>query len=173
MSLTATPARFTQALAFTRADIAARIPHGAPLCMLDGVERCTEDAIVCISRQLPHAEHPLDATSELTGLILIEYAAQAAALHAALVANSEGLSASGAAAARPAYIGAVKDVELHAAISDNQAPLQIHANCELASAAGAIYAVKIICRAVPIMSGRLILSQASAAQGELASFGKS
>lgn len=136
----------------TRAEIAARIPHGEPMCMLDAVVSYDETNIECLSYQFAHASHPLDAKHQIAPELLIEYSAQAAALHASL--NQKGLGS-----ARPAYLGAIKEIELIAPVLENQTPLTISAECLLSSGHGAIYTVEVKQAEQIKMTGRLLLNQ--------------
>lgn len=136
----------------TRSDIAARIPHGEPMCMLDRVIAYSSDDIHCQSEQWASASHPLEAHEIIAPELLIEYAAQAAALHASLTQNNLGIM-------RPAYIGAIKNIELLDSISDNQTPLDIFAQCLLSSAQGAIYQIRVSQNGCDKLCGRLLLNQ--------------
>ncbi len=68
------------------AGIAARIPHQGAMCLLDAVVDWSETAISC--RAVSHADpaNPLRADGRLGAAAGIEYAAQAMAVHGALLA---------------------------------------------------------------------------------------
>ncbi|MGN0922177.1 MAG: hypothetical protein ACI4NJ_10685 [Cellvibrio sp.] len=136
----------------TRAEIAACIPHGEPMCMLDEVVSFDEQKIECISRQLPRFDHPLEAYQQLAPELLIEYAAQAAAVHASLIQEGVG-------SRRAAYIGAIKEVKLVGTVENCQIPLTILAQCLLSSEQGAIYTVEVRQNRDIKLSGRLLLNQ--------------
>jgi predicted hotdog family 3-hydroxylacyl-ACP dehydratase len=64
---------------------------------------------------------------------VIEYASQAAAIHAALAGSGFGQG-------RPAYIGMVKSVLLHRArLSDIEGDIELTAECILSQDGGAVY----------------------------------
>ena len=88
------------------AGIAARIPHQGAMCLLDAVVDWSETAIFC--RAVSHADpaNPLRADGRLGAAAGIEYAAQAMAVHGALLA---------AAGERPrrGYLASVRAVALH------------------------------------------------------------
>lgn len=135
-----------------RTQIAALIPHGNSMCLLDQVVAWDSSRIHCRSQQFATEENPLFENNQLASVLLIEYGAQAAAVHAALLQSSLG-------EARPAYIGAVKDVELLSAMVDNSRALDLHAHCLLSSSQGAIYELEASQAGHSLLRGRLILSQ--------------
>ena len=69
-----------------RAGIARRIPHSGRMCLLDRLEAWDAEAIHCstVSHALP--DNPLRTASGLMAPNLVEYAAQAMALHGGLLA---------------------------------------------------------------------------------------
>ena len=89
-----------------KAWIAARIPHQGDMCLLDAVEDWSAEHIVC--RAVGHTDpaHPLRADGRLGVAHGIEYAAQAMAVHGALVAGAD-------AAPRQGYLTSVRSVALH------------------------------------------------------------
>lgn len=101
--------------------IAARIPHQGTMCLLDVVTEWSADHIVC--RAVGHTDpaHPLRAAGRLGAANGIEYAAQAMAVHGALVAGAH-------AAPRQGYLTSVRSVTLHAErLDDLQGPLNVRA----------------------------------------------
>lgn len=135
-----------------RTQIAALIPHGDSMCLLDEVIAWDERQIHCRSHYFASATNPLFEGGQLDTVLLLEYGAQAAAVHAGLLQSRLGES-------RPAYIGAVKDVELLAAIADNSRALDLYAQCLLSSSQGAIYELVARQAGNTLLRGRLILSQ--------------
>lgn len=135
-----------------RTQIAALIPHGDSMCMLDQVIAWDATHIHCRSNSFASHINPLFEQGQLDSILLLEYGAQAAAIHAALLQSSLG-------AARPAYIGAVKDVELFTMIADNSIALDVHAHCLLSSPQGAIYELAAQQADRTLLRGRLVLSQ--------------
>jgi predicted hotdog family 3-hydroxylacyl-ACP dehydratase len=69
-----------------RAGIAARIPHQGSMCLLDRLERWSATEVCCGTRTHLDPANPLRTSSGLLAPCAIEYAAQAMALHGALVA---------------------------------------------------------------------------------------
>lgn len=135
-----------------RGRIAALIPHGDSMCMLDEIIAWDETRIHGRSHTFAADTNPLFENGQLDSVLLIEYGAQAAAVHAALLQSKLG-------EARPAYIGAVKDVELFTAMADNSTALDLHLQCLLSSSQGAIYELVAQQADTLLLRGRLILSQ--------------
>ncbi|NMF88027.1 hotdog family protein [Aromatoleum petrolei] len=85
--------------------IAARIPHHGRMCLLAGVETWDADAIRCRATSHRDADNPLRDADGLPATSAIEYAAQAMAVHGALLASAGD-------APRPGYLASVRSVEI-------------------------------------------------------------
>lgn len=92
--------------------IAERIPHHGNMCLLDAVSAWSPDHIECVAAGHTDPTHPLRAADRLGAANGIEYAAQAMAVHGALVAGSD-------AAPRQGYLASVRSVSLHVARLDD------------------------------------------------------
>lgn len=104
-----------------RAWIATHIPHQGAMCLLDAVADWSENSISC--RAVGHTDpaHPLRAAGRLGAANGIEYAAQAMAVHGALLAGQDD-------APRQGYLTSVRSVTLHVARLDDLAgPLDVQA----------------------------------------------
>ncbi len=88
-----------------RAAIAARIPHQGRMCLLDAVLAWDSGQIHCRASSHRQPDNPLRAAARLGAACGIEYAAQAMAVHGALLAP-EG------APPRPGYLASVRSVQL-------------------------------------------------------------
>jgi len=73
--------------------IRALIPHAGAMCLLEQVLDWDESSIRCLTRSHRDPTHPLRHAGGLSALHLIEYCAQAMALHRGLVAESRGETA--------------------------------------------------------------------------------
>jgi predicted hotdog family 3-hydroxylacyl-ACP dehydratase len=135
----------------TADEIAALIPHGRGMSMISEIVAWDANTIQCRSDRLTQEENPLCEKGELTAIVLIEYAAQAAAVHGALLNSALGED-------RPAYIGAIKNIDLFDQQIVANRPLEIYADCLLNNGAGAIYEV-VVQQEQPLLRGKLILSQ--------------
>ena len=101
--------------------IAARIPHQGSMCLLDAVTDWSDAHIVCRATGHTDPAHPLRAAGRLGAASGIEYAAQAMAVHGALVAGAE-------AAPRQGYLTSVRGLSLHVArLDDLYSPLRVSA----------------------------------------------
>lgn len=86
-----------------RAGIAARIPHSGTMCVLERLVHWSDDEIVCTTGTHRAADNPMRSAHGLLAPVLIEYAAQAMALHG-------GLRAPPGAAPTPGYLASVRSV---------------------------------------------------------------
>lgn len=101
--------------------IAAHIPHQGDMCLLDAVVDWSENAISC--RAISHTDpaNPLRAADRLGAATGIEYAAQAMAIHGALLAGQDD-------APRQGYLTSVRSVTLHVdRLDDLSGPLDVQA----------------------------------------------
>lgn len=115
------------AVHYDRHWIAAHIPHQGGMCLLDAV--CTWDAAQVTCRASSHRDptNPLRHRERLGAICAIEYAAQAMAVHAALLFEAAKSGAANAvdkqsdANARPAsgLLTSARAVELHVARLDD------------------------------------------------------
>lgn len=104
-----------------RAWIAAHIPHQGSMCLLDAVSEWSENSIACRASSHTDPANPLRAEDRLGAANGIEYAAQAMAIHGALLASSDDQP-------RQGYLTSVRSVTLHTARLDDQpGELLVHA----------------------------------------------
>lgn len=148
----------TPANAIDRAWIAARIPHQGSMCLLDAVESWDEHHIVCRAGSHSHRDNPLRASADCAGGELgianaIEYAAQAMAVHGALLA--EKLRGAEAAAPKAGYLTSVRDVRWQRSRFDDIAgDLRIDARRLSGNDINILYAFEIHAAAELLVSGR-------------------
>ena len=90
-----------------RAGIARLVPHSGSMCLLARLAQWDAQHIVCCADNHRDAQHPLRTHSGLLASALIEYAAQAMALHGALVGQTAG------ADIRAGYLASVRGTQLH------------------------------------------------------------
>jgi adhesin HecA-like repeat protein len=83
------------------------------MCLLDYVASFDEERLVCMATSHAHADNPLRLHGRLGAATGIEYAAQAMAVHGALLAQQDG--------GRPkaGFLASVRSVELHVERLDN------------------------------------------------------
>jgi predicted hotdog family 3-hydroxylacyl-ACP dehydratase len=108
-------------------EIERRVPHRGTMCLLEEVLAWDGDAITCLATGHGAADHPLRAHGRLGAACGVEYAAQAMAVHGALVAENEHAGA-GSSSPRSGYLASLRSVELHVERLDTvPGPLTVHA----------------------------------------------
>jgi predicted hotdog family 3-hydroxylacyl-ACP dehydratase len=133
-----------------RAWIESRIPHQGPMCLLDEVIAWSAARVSCRSSTHREADNPLRAHGRLGVACGIEYAAQAMAVHGALVA---GAPAAGAPAA--GFLAAVRDVRFHSLrLDDVQGDLICDAVRMAGDATTALYEFELRSEAALLLRGR-------------------
>lgn len=114
-----------------RTQLAALIPHSGSMCLLDTVEDWSAEWIRCASHSHIDAANPLRRRGQLAALHLVEYGAQAMAVHGALLAQG---------GPQPGMIGALRDIRCHVdRIDVLSQPLDVSATRRLARSDGLIY----------------------------------
>jgi predicted hotdog family 3-hydroxylacyl-ACP dehydratase len=104
-----------------RAWIAAHIPHHGGMCLLDSVLHWDEQHIVCEAHSHTDPANPLREAGRLGAGNGVEYAAQAMAVHGALLAPQDARPTMG-------YLTSVRSLKLHVLRLDDQAqPLRVQA----------------------------------------------
>ena len=114
--------------------IAGHIPHQGSMCLLDRVLSWDCEGIVCLSSSHRTPDNPLRAYGRLGSACAIEYAAQAIAVHGALLQASAGTSPT------LGLLTSAREVELLVTRLDDLAPdLQITAQRLHSDARAALY----------------------------------
>ena len=127
--------------------LCALIPHHGNMCLLDGVESWNENRIVCISNSHANVGNPLRKNGRLHALIGIEYAAQAMAVHGALLTQD--------GAPRPGYLAGLREIQLFAQTLDYpQAMLRVEAERLMGDSQHLLYQFQLYADTVKIISGR-------------------
>lgn len=88
-----------------KAWIAAHIPHQGAMCLLERVEAWSEEGLRCTASSHRALDNPLRAEGRLGAACGIEYAAQAMAVHGALLAQTGSRPQQG-------YLASVRGAEL-------------------------------------------------------------
>lgn len=127
--------------------IAARIPHQGSMCLLDAVDSWNEQQIVCRATSHALPDNPLRAAGSLGVANAIEYAAQAMAVHGALLAGCDGAPQAG-------YLTSVRDVRWQRARLDDVVELQIRAERISGNDTTALYGFSIIAAGELLVGGR-------------------
>lgn len=90
-----------------RDGIAALIPHSGTMCLLARLDAWDMQRIVCAATNHRDADHPLRTRRGLLAPAAIEYAAQAMALHGALIGQATGTPAT------PGYLASARGVQFN------------------------------------------------------------
>lgn len=130
--------------------IRRHIPHQGDMCLLDHVEAWDERGIRCRAVSHRAMNNPLRAYDRLGGACGIEYAAQAVAVHGALLAPQHGTGV-------PAgYLVSARGVRLHVRrLDDVITDLMVDAGCITRSENNMLYQFSISSDGRPLLEGRI------------------
>lgn len=121
-----------------KAWIAGHIPHHGSMCLLDFVESWDRQRIQCRASSHRAADNPLRAYGRLGAACGIEYAAQAMAVHGALLAPPDS------SRARVGYLVSARGTQLHVSrLDDIAADLLVEATCVMRSENNVLYQFSI------------------------------
>ena len=129
--------------------IARHIPHQGSMCLLDCVEDWDEQRIQCRATSHRASDNPLRANGRLGAACGIEYAAQAMAVHGALLAPP------GSKGARVGYLVSVRGTRLLVPrLDDIAADLRVEAACLTRSENNILYQFNVSGAGVGLLEGR-------------------
>jgi len=133
-----------------RATIERLVPHAGAMCLLDTVTAWDAQAISCISAA-PLPDHPLARDAGVPAIATAEYAAQATAVHGALLKPSDQ--------PRAGMLAALMEIRLVTqVVPADEGELAIRAEVLGRSAAGCLYRFEVATARTPIASGRLLVA---------------
>ena len=135
-------------LPLAHAWIAAHIPHSGAMCLLDEVVQWDEETIRCTATSHRDPGNPLRMNGRLAAVCAIEYAAQAMAVHGAVL---------GAASERPraGFLASVRNVQTHVERLDTlEAPLVVEATRISGDVNNILYRFVVSCDHQTIVEGR-------------------
>jgi predicted hotdog family 3-hydroxylacyl-ACP dehydratase len=136
-----------------RAAIERRVPHAGAMCLLDAVLQWDTTTIHC-SAAAPTAAHPLAREGRLPAIAAVEYAAQAAAVHGALL--------DGQAAAREGLLAKLAEIEFGMPMADEAGgALDVQAELLSRVASGCMYRFAVRNARAEIVRGRLMVAFAA------------
>ena len=92
---------------FNNSKLCELIPHSGTMCLIDSIDKWDDESIVCITSTHLKCNNPLLSEGVLPVSALIEYGAQAMAIHGALVANKSGERM------QEGYLAALRDVDFY------------------------------------------------------------
>lgn len=129
-----------------RAAIEERLPHRGAMVLLDRVIGWDERAIDCATETHRAADNPLRHGGTLPALAGVEYAAQAMAVHGALIAQEAG---------RPGVLASLRRVVCHVARLDDIAEVMaVRAEVMIADRDRSIYGFRLRAGSRPLLEGQ-------------------
>ena len=132
-----------------RAWIAGHIPHQGNMCLLDSVVHWDSQRIQCRASSHRNADNPLRSREQLGAACGIEYAAQAMAVHGALLAPADSTPP------RAGFLVSVRGTTLHVPrLDDIDADLDIEAVCISSSIDHILYQFSLHAAGRLLLDGR-------------------
>jgi predicted hotdog family 3-hydroxylacyl-ACP dehydratase len=133
-----------------REALARLVPHAHLMCLLERVVSHGEHSIQCVAESHRRADNPLRRDGRLAALHLVEYAAQAMAVHGALTAGGK---------VRPGMLAALREIRLHAAfIECVESELVIEAIRRYVQPAGSLYEFRVQGDGRVLAEGRIAIA---------------
>lgn len=133
--------------------LAAHLPHQGAMSLLDEIVAWDASTVRALARRHVAADHPLRRANELPATAGIEYGAQAAAAHGALV-GSEGAG----------FLASMRGVIFHVSrLDDIAVPLEVFAEQLGAGAAGVMYRFEVSAQSRLLVEGRVTVAFVPAA----------
>ena len=130
-------------------ELCSLIPHSFNMCLLDRIESWDENNIVCFSNSHLSKTNPLRREDSLSSVHLLEYAAQAMAVHGGLHDREQAIQMT------EGYLAALRDVNIELCDIDTiQNELKIEATKILSQGGNMIYSFKVLSAGSALASGR-------------------
>ncbi len=137
-------------MTLARADIERLVPQRGAMCLLDAVVAWDATHIRCRAAA-PGSAHPLLRDNAVPAIAAVEYAAQATAVHGALLDP--------AAAPRAGMLAKLSEMHLHTdCIPRDGLALDVRAERLGHADTGCLYRFEVACGQRPIASGRLLVA---------------
>jgi predicted hotdog family 3-hydroxylacyl-ACP dehydratase len=132
-----------------RSWIASHIPHQGSMCLLDGVESWDEENIECRASSHRAEDNPLRVHGRLGAACGIEYAAQAMAVHGALLAPPDN------AAPKAGLLVSVRGVQVHVQrLDDISGDLTVQASRIMSNENNILYQFSVSAAGRLLLEGR-------------------
>lgn len=139
----------TPAQTLVQAQIAELIPHSGTMCLLQALDAWDKQHIACRADNHRDPHNPLRTRTGLLAPNAIEYAAQAMALHGALIGLEAGVPAT------PGYLASTRGVQLHRLrLDDLPGELHITATRQAGDARQILYAFTVSHAGALVAEGR-------------------
>jgi predicted hotdog family 3-hydroxylacyl-ACP dehydratase len=138
--------------------IARRIPHQGSMCLLERVTAWDANQITCETNSHRAADNPLRAYGRLGASCGIEYAAQAMAVHGALIAEAFASADGTIPEPQVGYLASIRSVMLHVErLDDIRGPLTIHVERMSGDASTILYGFSLHAGPALLLSGRAVV----------------
>ncbi|KVL48333.1 hotdog family protein [Burkholderia territorii] len=149
-----------------RAWIAAHIPHDGAMCLLDRVEAWDAARIRCSATSHRDPRNPLRSHGRLASVCGIEYAAQAMAVHGALLSTQ--CAQTEFARPRAGYLASVRNVDAFVDRLDTfELPLIVDAERIGGDDRSVLYGFALRCGERVLLGGRAVVMLDASAAGVL------
>ncbi len=134
----------------TKQDISGLIPHADAMRLIDFVSRWDQTNIICQSDSHQDLNNPLRNNNQLSTSTLIEYGAQAMAIHGGLIARQNGLNLV------QGYIAVLRDITFfkNTDISKIKNTLEIKSEKIMSSGGNMVYSFSVKSKEIELISGR-------------------
>lgn len=130
-----------------------RLPHAGSMCLVDEVIDWDRECIRCGASGHRSADNPLRIAGRLPAICVLEYAAQAFALHGLLIADECGGRPPDAA---QVFVAVVTTLDLHTGfLDDRDGMLRIDGHVVFRQAGAAVYRFEVRDAAGPIADGQI------------------
>jgi predicted hotdog family 3-hydroxylacyl-ACP dehydratase len=135
---------------FSNSELCELIPHSGKMCLIDSINKWDSESIICTTKTHQNQDNPLLFNGILPVSALIEYGAQAMAIHGALIAKESKEKM------QEGYLAALKDVIFFNdfEINNISSSLIIEATRKFASQGNMIYEFLITSEGDSLISGR-------------------
>ena len=130
-----------------RDQIKEMIPHAGTMSLLDSVLEWSDEKIICESVSQTDPDNPLKSDGRLSAINGVEYAAQAMAVHGALLQKSDEPPG-------VAFLAALRSVNLHCDYLDGYDSLQLDCQRLGGDNNGFIYAFEVKSNDQLLLDGR-------------------
>lgn len=128
--------------------IADLVPHGGDMCLLDRIVTSDASRIICAAVSHRNPQNPLCEENQLRSVVGIEYAAQAMAVHGALLEATPRRPGVG-------FLGAVNDVAFFTSrLDEYEGEILVEAERLVNSEAGMLYRFELRHGDAILMRGR-------------------
>jgi predicted hotdog family 3-hydroxylacyl-ACP dehydratase len=137
-------------MSLDRRQIERVVPHAGAMCLLDAVTQWDETQLTCTCAA-PGAEHPLADKGRVPAVAACEYAAQATAVHGALIDALQS--------PRAGMLASLIDVRLHEAwFPAGDGEVLVQASLRIRTGDACLYSFEVSAAGVALVDGQLMVA---------------